>query len=127
MGQHITAGKGGDTVNKIEAIIKPEKLASVRSALIEAGFKGMTIIRSAGQGDNLGVTRRGARGTSTYIDYTDSNVKLEVVVRDEDTEKVVDIIKDTANSGTPGDGRIFVSQVISAIRIDTGERDAASL
>ena len=116
-----------DVVNKIEAIIRPEKLPSVRDALNEAGFKGMTIIQSAGRGDNLGVRRRAGRGTTTYVDYTLSNVKLEIVVLDEDTDTVVGIIKDTANTNSPGDGRIFVLPILAAIRIDTDDRDADSL
>ncbi len=114
-------------MNKVEAIIKPEKLISVRDALNKAGFKGMTIMRIEGLGDNLGVSRRGSRGTTTYIDYTISKVELEIVVRDEDTDRVIGVIKETANTNTPGDGRIFVTPVAAAIRIDTDERDAESL
>jgi nitrogen regulatory protein P-II 1 len=114
-------------VNKIEAIIRPEKLPPVREALAAAGFRGMTVIRSEGRGDNLGVTKRGGRGTTSYVDFTLTKVKLEIVVRDEDTGKVIDIIVGTAATGKPGDGRIFVSPVVATIRIDTGERDAASL
>ena len=114
-------------MNKIEAIIRPEKLTSVRDALNEAGFKGMTIIRSEGRGDNLGVRRSTGRGTTSYVDYTQSKVKLEIVVRDEDTDRVIGIIKDTANTNSPGDGRIFVIPVATAIRIDTDERDSESL
>ena len=114
-------------MNKVEAIIKPEKLISVRDALNEAGFKGMTIIRIEGLGDNLGVSRRGGRGTTTYVDYTLPKVKLEIVVRDEDTDRVIGIIKDSANTHSPGDGRIFVSPIAAAIRIDTDERDSESL
>ena len=114
-------------VNKIEAIIRPEKLPSVRDALNEAGFMGMTIIRSEGRGDNLGVRRRAGRGTTTYVDYTLSNVKLEIVVNDEDTDKVLDVITETANTGQPGDGRIFVYQVVDTVRIDTRERGATTL
>ena len=114
-------------MNKIEAIIRPEKLPSVRDALNEAGFKGMTIIQSAGRGDNLGVTRRAGRGTTTYVDYTSSNVKLEIVVNDGDTDKVLDVITETAHTGSPGDGRIFVSPVAETVRIDTRERGSSTL
>jgi nitrogen regulatory protein PII len=113
-------------VNRIDAIIKPEKLESVITALTDAGFEGMTMSRCSGRGDNLGTAKKGGAGT-TFIDYTASKIKLEVVVRDEDTRKVIDLIRGTVNTGTPGDGRIFVTPVIMAVRIDTGEFDAASL
>ena len=114
-------------MNKIEAIIRPEKLDTVSDALIAAGFKEMTITRSAGQGDSKGVTKSAGRGTSTYVDLTFTKIKLGIVVRDEDTSKILDVITESASTGTPGDGRIFVSPIVATVWIDTGERDAASL
>jgi nitrogen regulatory protein P-II 1 len=114
-------------VNKIEAIIRPEKLPSVRDALGRAGFRGMTIIHSAGRGDDSGVTRQTSRGTTTYVEHTSANVKLEMVVRDEDTETVLNTITDNAHTGNAGDGRIFVFPIAEAIRIDTRERGTTSL
>ena len=114
-------------MNKIEAIIRPEKLTTVKKALTDAGFRGMNVISGSGQGVHEGVSRRGGRGTTVYVDYTLPNVKVEVVVADENTEKVIDIIKDAATTGKAGDGRIFVSPVATAIRIDSGERDASTL
>ena len=66
-------------MNKIEAIIRPEKLDAVRDALIAAGVKGMTISRSAGQGDSAGVTKSAGRGTSTYVDFTFTKIKQDEV------------------------------------------------
>ena len=114
-------------MNKVEAIIRPEKLTNVKKALTDAGFKGMNVISGSGQGVHEGVSRRGGRGASTYVDYTLPNVKVEVVVSDENTEKIIELIKDAATTGKAGDGRIFVSSVAAAIRIDSGERDAATL
>ena len=66
-------------MNKIEAIIRPEKLTSVQIALNDAGFKGMTVTRILGQGDNPGSSRTSSRGTGTYVDPTLSKIKLEIV------------------------------------------------
>jgi len=114
-------------VNKIEAIIRPEKLTSVRSALNNAGFQGMTTTNILGQGDNPGATRTSGRGTGSYVDLTLSKIKLEIVVSDEDSNKVIDLIVDSAATGNPGDGRIFVSPISNTVRIDTAERGAKSL
>ena len=115
-------------MNKVEAIIRPERLEHVKKALTDAGFKGMNVISGSGQGVHEGVTRRSGRpGSITPVDYTLPNVKVEVVVTDEDTEKMIEIIKDAANTGKAGDGRIFVIPVAAAIRIDNSDRDAASL
>ena len=87
----------------------------------------MNVIPGSGQGVHEGTQRFGGRGTTKFVDYKLPNVKVEVVVADENTEKIVQLIKDAANTGKAGDGRIFVSPVGAAIRIDTDERDAASL
>jgi len=114
-------------VNKIEAIIRPEKLTVVQKALNDAGFKGMTVTHILGQGDNPGTTRTSGRGTGTYTDPTLPKIKLEIVVSEEDTDKVIDFIIDSAGTGKAGDGRIFVSQILNTVRIDTDERGAKSL
>ena len=114
-------------MNKIEAIIRPEKLASVKEALVNAGFEGMTITRSSGRGDNTGVIRSTGRGTGSYVDMTIEKVTLAIVVQDDDTDEVIDVIANSARTGTPGDGRIFVSPILATVRIDTGARDAESL
>ena len=64
-------------MNKVEAIIRPEKLATVKKALTDAGFGGMNVISGSGQGVHEGVSRHGGRGTSKYVDYTLPNVKPE--------------------------------------------------
>ena len=114
-------------MNKIEAIIRPERLIRVKDALTGAGFKGMNVIPGTGQGVHEGVTKSAGRGTSSFTDYSLPNVKVEVVASDEDTERIIELMKGAANTGKAGDGRIFVSPVAAAIRIDNDERDAASL
>lgn len=114
-------------MNKIEAIIRPEKLTGVQTALNGAGFKGMTVTHILGQGDNPGTIRTSGRGTGTQTDPTLPKIKLEIVVSDEDTDKVIGFIVDSARTGKAGDGRIFVSPILNAVRIDTDERGPKSL
>ena len=88
----------------------------------------MNVISGSGQGVHEGVKRSGGRpGSTTGVDYTLPNVKVEVVVTDENTEKVIEVIKDAANTDRAGDGRIFVIPVAAAIRIGNSDRDSASL
>jgi len=110
-------------MKKIEAIIRPERLSDVQKALVKAGYKGMTIIRVEGQGDNPGRTMSAGRAAGTLTVYTLAKIKLEIVISDDNTEDVMNIIKDSAATGRPGDGRIFVSPIIDAVRIDTGETE----
>ena len=114
-------------MNKIEAIIRPEKLSDVQIALSDAGYKGMTVTRSEGQGYNPGMTKSTGRGTGTQKDYTMPKIKLEIVISDDDTQKIINVIRESAATGRAGDGRIFVSPVTDAVRIDTGESGPASL
>jgi nitrogen regulatory protein P-II 1 len=108
-------------VNKIEAIIRPEKLESVKSVLDEAGFIGLNVVNVTGRGVQKGVTYVGRAGEKHTIDML-PKVKLEMVVRDADTERVVSIITEAARTGNVGDGKIFVYPVAQAIRVRTGER-----
>lgn len=108
-----------DAVKKIEAIIKPFKLESVKDALSEAGIEGMTVSEVKGFGRQKGHTEiyRGSEYTVNFL----PKVKLEVVVADADTAKVAGVILDAAKTGKIGDGKIFILPLESAIRIRTGE------
>lgn len=107
-------------MKKVEAIIKPFKLDEVKDALVEIGIGGMTVTEVRGFGQQKGHTEI-YRGTEYVIDFL-PKVKIEVVVRDEDVEKVVEVIAKTAQTGRVGDGKIFVIPVEDVIRIRTGER-----
>lgn len=107
-------------MKKIEAIIKPFKLDEVKDALVEIGIGGMTVTEVRGFGQQKGHTEI-YRGTEYVIDFL-PKVKIEVVVRDEDVEKVVQTIMKTAQTGRVGDGKIFILPVEDVIRIRTGER-----
>lgn len=107
-------------MKKVEAIIKPFKLDEVKDALVELGIGGMTVTEVRGFGQQKGHTEI-YRGTEYVIDFL-PKVKIEVVVRDEDVEKVVEAIMKTAQTGRVGDGKIFILPVEDVIRIRTGER-----
>ncbi len=107
-------------MKKIEAIIKPFKLDEVKDALIEIGIGGMTVTEVKGFGQQKGHTEI-YRGTEYVIDFL-PKVKIEVVVKDEDVEKVIDVITKTAQTGRVGDGKIFVIPIDDVVRIRTGER-----
>ncbi|WP_448587531.1 P-II family nitrogen regulator [Thermocrinis sp.] len=107
-------------MKKVEAIIKPFKLDEVKDALVEIGIGGMTVTEVRGFGQQKGHTEI-YRGTEYVIDFL-PKVKIEVVVKDEDVEKVIETIMKTAQTGRVGDGKIFVIPIDDVIRIRTGER-----
>ncbi|MEM0897873.1 MAG: P-II family nitrogen regulator [Verrucomicrobiota bacterium] len=106
-------------MKKVEAIIKPFKLEDVKEALSEIGIQGMTVTEVKGFGRQKGHTEI-YRGSEYTVDFL-PQVKLEIVVDDEQSGQVVDVIVKTANSGKIGDGKVFVSPVEEAVRIRTGE------
>jgi nitrogen regulatory protein P-II 1 len=107
-------------MKKIEAIIKPFKLDEVKEALHEIGIQGLTVTEVKGFGRQKGHTEL-YRGAEYVVDFL-PKIKLEVVVGDDMTEKVVDAIVGAANTGRIGDGKIFVLPLEDTIRIRTGER-----
>jgi len=103
----------------IKAIIKPFKLDDVREALSEIGIQGITVSEVKGFGRQKGHTEL-YRGAEYRVDFL-PKVKLETVVSDEDVENVVNAIRESANTGKIGDGKIFVIPIEQAVRIRTGE------
>jgi nitrogen regulatory protein PII len=103
----------------IEAIIKPFKLDEVKDALIELGVQGMTVIEVKGFGRQKG-HKETYRGTEYQIEFV-PKIKLEVVIGDHMVQQVIDTIARAAKTGSIGDGKIFVSDLSSAVRIRTGE------
>ena len=112
-------------MKKIEAVIKPFKLDDVREALTEIGISGMTVREGKGFGRQKGHTEM-YRGAEYAVDFL-PKVKVELVLADEDVERAIDIIVETARSGKIGDGKIFVLPVEEVIRIRTGERAEAAI
>ena len=106
-------------MKKIEAIIKPFKLDEVKEALQEVGVQGLSVIEVKGFGRQKGHTEiyRGAEYAVNFV----PKVKLEIVVQDSMAEQVVSTIATTAKTEKIGDGKIFVLDVESAMRVRTGE------
>jgi nitrogen regulatory protein P-II 1 len=117
---------GGGTVKKVEAIIRPEKFEEVKRALGDAGFAGMNVVNVTGRGVQRGVVHQGRGGQTLVVDML-PKVKVELVVEDNDADRVCDIIIDTARTGNIGDGKIFILPVERVIRVRTGELDTAAL
>ncbi|MFU0841639.1 MAG: hypothetical protein ACFWTZ_03320 [Burkholderia sp.] len=109
----------------ISAVIKPFRLDAVREALTEAGVSGLTVTEVKGFGRQRGHTEiyRGAEYTVDFL----PKIKIETAVPDELAERVVEIIADQAKTGKVGDGKIFVFDLESAMRIRTGEIDEEAL
>ena len=107
------------------AIIKPFKLDEVRDALTAIGVSGLTVTEVKGYGRQKGHTEiyRGAEYAVKFI----PKIKVEVAVPADQAQSVVRIIQDTTRTGQIGDGKIFVLPVDQALRIRTGETDAAAL
>ncbi|HEX3483711.1 MAG TPA: P-II family nitrogen regulator [Micropepsaceae bacterium] len=109
----------------IIAIIQPYRLDVVREALTEAGIKGLTVSEVRGYGRQRGHTEvyRGAEYSINYV----PKLKLEIAVPAEDADRVTELIMRTARTGKIGDGKIFVFDLDSALRIRTGESGPEAL
>lgn len=107
-------------MKKIEALIRPEKLEVVKEALQNKGVLGMTITEVEGCGRQKGLVQQW-RGETYRMDFV-PKIKLEIVVKDQDVNKVVSIILENAKTGEIGDGKIFVLPVEEVIRIRSGEK-----
>jgi nitrogen regulatory protein P-II 1 len=107
-------------MKKIEAIIRPNKLEILRKALERAGSPGIMITEIEGHGKQKGVTRQW-RGKEYKMELL-PKVKVEIVVTDKETERIVQVISSTVRTGEIGDGKIFIYPIENAIRIRTGEK-----
>ena len=112
-------------MKKIEAIVRHHLLDDIKNVLTSAGFHGMTITEVRGFGRQKGQTET-YRGAEYVVEFI-PKVKVEVVVKDSDSQKVIDMIMTKARSGKIGDGKIFVTDLASAVRIRTGESGEAAL
>ena len=113
-------------MKKIEAVIKPFKLEDVKEALVEAGIEGMTISEVKGYGRQQGHSEL-YRGAEYVVEFI-PKVKIEIVVSSQEfADTAVNAIKASAYTGKIGDGKIFVSDISSVVRIRTGEANEEAL
>jgi len=108
-------------MKKIEAIIREEKLDCVKKALEKESYFGMTVSEVSGRGRQKGISLLWRAGE--YVVDLIPKIKIELVVLDEDVDKILDIIANNARTGEVGDGKIFVMPVSGILRIRTGDRD----
>jgi len=106
-------------MKKIEAYIRPFKLDEVKDALTKIGIKGMSVSEIKGFGRQRG-HKEIYRGSEYTVDFL-PKVKIEVIVKDDEHDDVIDAIIESAATGRLGDGKIFVYDVSDAIKIRTGE------
>lgn len=112
-------------MKRIEAIIRPEQLEDVKENLKKLKINGISITQIMGTGCQRGY-KEYVRGMEVDFNFL-KKIKLELIVADEQLEPVIANIIDTAQTGNFGDGKIFVSDVVDAIRIRTGERGSDAL
>ena len=109
----------------VTAIIRPEKTDLIREALESYGVQGMTISQASGYGRQRGHTQvyRGAEYTVDLL----PKVRLEILVDENSCDDILDVLISTANTGSAGDGKIWVTRVEEVIRVRTGERGMAAV
>ncbi len=112
-------------MKQVSAIIKPFKLDDVREALAEIGVQGVTVVEVKGFGRQKGHTEL-YRGAEYVVDFL-PKIKLEIAVADSMLDQVIDAIRNAANTGKIGDGKIFVTTLEQVIRIRTGESGEEAL
>ena len=111
-------------MKKIEAVIKPFKIDEVKEALEKVGVRGITISEAKGLGRQRGFTE-----VNTGVEYGDflPKIKIEIILQDELVDKAAEAIRSAANTNRIGDGKIFVSDIETVIRIRTGETGSEAL
>lgn len=109
----------------ITAIIRPDKLADVRERLESYGVQGLTVSQASGYGRQRGHTEV-YRGHEYTVDLL-AKVRVEVLVDEPWAADIVDVIVSTANTGSAGDGKVWITNVEEVIRVRTGERGAAAI
>ncbi|MDP2982402.1 MAG: P-II family nitrogen regulator [Candidatus Latescibacter sp.] len=106
-------------MKKIEAYIRPFKLDEVKDALTRVGVKGMSVSEVKGFGRQRG-HKEIYRGSEYTVDFL-PKIKIEIIVKDNELENAIDAIMESAATGKLGDGKIFIYDVLDAIKIRTGE------
>jgi nitrogen regulatory protein P-II 2 len=123
--ESIENSDGERDMKLVTAIIKPFKLDDVRAALSDIGVSGMTVTEVKGFGRQRGHTEL-YRGAEYVVDFV-PKTRIEVAVRSDLVDQVVEAILKSAKTGKVGDGKIFITEIERVIRIRTGETDDAAL
>jgi nitrogen regulatory protein P-II 1 len=111
------------TMKKLEIIVRPGKLDAVKKAMATAGYTGVTISQAEGHGNQKGMTH----ASGTFRMELMPKLRMEIVITDGDVEKMIEAVSKAAQTGEPGDGKIFISDVRDVVRIRTGERGEKAL
>jgi len=114
-------------MKRIEAIIGSEKLLAVNEALKNAGIGGCTILDAKGRGKGEKPFVESGRGTSRFVSEFSVRMNIITVVEDSEVDKVVNTILDIASTGSPGDGKIFISPISEAVDIGTKQRGGGAV
>ena len=112
-------------MKRIAAVVRPEKLEPLKEALFQAKISGMTIYQVHGCGNQHG-WKEYFRGSEVFLNMI-PKVKFEIIVEDPRVDEIVDVIVKVARTGEVGDGKIFISDIESVIRVRTGEKDEAAV
>ena len=112
-------------MKRIAAVVRPEKLETLKEALFQAKISGMTIYQVHGCGNQHG-WKEYFRGSEVFLNMI-PKVKFEIIVEDSRVDEIVDVIVNVARTGEVGDGKIFISSIDSVVRVRTGEKDEAAV
>ena len=112
-------------MKKIEAVVRPAKVNDVCKALNEAGHPGLMLSEISGHGKQKGMTTV-LRGKKYKIEFM-TKTKIDIIVKDEDVDRIVQAVREAAFTGEEGDGKIFISPIEDVIRIRTGEKGILGL
>lgn len=107
-------------MKKIVAIVREDRFSMIKDALLDIGYPGMTVTEVRGHGQQKGITEQW-RGRTYRTDFI-NKIQMEMVVPDNDVDKIIQCIVKEARTGSIGDGKIFLNPVEDAVRIRTGER-----
>jgi nitrogen regulatory protein P-II 1 len=109
----------------VTAVVKPFAIEDIKAAVAAAGVLGMTVSEVQGYGRQKGHTEV-YRGAEYQVDFI-PRMKVEVLVDEESVDRVVDGIVNAARTGKIGDGKVWVTSVLTVVRVRTGERDADAI
>lgn len=109
----------------ITAVVKPQRVGAIKDALHEVGISGITVSQVDGFGRQKGHTEV-YRGASVTVDFV-PKAKLEILANDADVKKITDAIIASANTGSIGDGKIWITPIEDVIRVRTGERGESAI